>query len=734
MAHWMVRVAREAGFDGADRLELPASATIADAWSTTERVCGIATDELAQTLARVFRTRVADPGHGEPTAVRLLPASVAKRLGVFPLRDLDRSIEVATADPVQTGVEQEIAFASGRSAVLLIAPPDDIARAIEAAYSPEMATAALLARFEDDLADMADVGLAVVEEEPENVSEDEIVSGPVVRLANLILAEAVSRGASDIHIQPMPPGGVVRFRTDGVLSTGLQMPLPVLLRVVSRVKIIGDLDIADRLRPQDGRARITIANRPYDLRISTVPTRQAEKAVIRILDTQASTTLSDTGIRADEVERMRSALDQRDGIFVVTGPTGSGKTTTLYGALRDIATEDVNIMTVEDPVEYELPGLTQIQVDPRQGVTFASALRAILRQDPDVIFVGEIRDAETAEIAAQASLTGHLVLATLHANDAVGCIRRFEDLGLDRGTLADILRGALAQRLLRRVCPHCAQEVRGDPTAEEEVLQAHLGVAPTVRIVGCQHCSGTGYLGRVPVTEFLVPTERLAALILEGAAGYELHRQAERDGMRSLLESGRDLVRSGATTLLEVQRVLGTVEKGAEETAPASREGLRPTPAVGPAAAPPSASAGPGVASVRPPAEAAAADGAPHILLVDDDGTVRNIARAVLEKEGYRVSEVGDGSEALARLSRGEQFSLMVLDLDMPMLGGREVLRAVRRSLTTATLPVLVLTATNDHDAEIQLFEQGADDYLRKPIEPRRFVLRVGAALRRVSG
>jgi Tfp pilus assembly pilus retraction ATPase PilT/ActR/RegA family two-component response regulator len=490
-----------------------------------------------------------------------------------------------------------------------------------------------------------------------------------------------------------------------------------MMRVVSRIKIIGGLDIADRLRPQDGRARIHIARRPYDLRISTVPTRQSEKAVIRVLDTRACTTLTDTGIEPDQVARIRSALDHRDGIFVVTGPTGSGKTTTLYGALHDIATEDVNIMTVEDPVEYELPGLTQIQVDPKVGVSFSSALRAILRQDPDVIFVGEIRDAETAEIAAQASLTGHLVLATLHANDSVGSIRRFLDLGLDRGTVAEVLRGALAQRLLRRVCPHCSTPVEGDLTREELALQKQLNATPKVRVVGCDRCAGTGYLGRIPVTELMVPTPDLAGLILEDAPAAQIQAQAERDGMRTLFGAGRLRVEGGETTLIEVQRVLG----GAVRSAPSERAGA-------PHRAPDDPSGGPG-------AELADDDdqGVPHILLVDDDGTVRSIARATLEREGYRVTEVDDGSEALARLGRGETFSLMVLDLDMPMLGGREVLRAVRRSLTTASLPVVVLTATSDHDAEVQLFEQGADDYIRKPIEPRPFLMRVKAALRRAT-
>jgi type II secretory ATPase GspE/PulE/Tfp pilus assembly ATPase PilB-like protein len=275
MTHWLERVAREHGLLDAKGLSIPESSSIEEAWAATERACGIDGPELAALVAKTFRAELADLTTAEPTAARLLPVSVVRRFCVFPLRDGDRALDVAASDPVHPDMEKEVSFASGRSVVLSIAHPADIASAIEATYSPEMATEALLARVEGDVAGLVEVGLAV-EEEPENVTEEEIVSGPVVRLTNLVLAEAVTRGASDIHIQPHAGGGVVRFRTDGVLRTGLRMPLPVMMRVVSRIKIIGGLDIADRLRPQDGRARIHIARRPYDLRISTVPHAPAE--------------------------------------------------------------------------------------------------------------------------------------------------------------------------------------------------------------------------------------------------------------------------------------------------------------------------------------------------------------------------------------------------------------------------------------------------------------------------
>ncbi len=289
--------------------------------------------------------------------------------------------------------------------------------------------ARILFQVQPNLGESLDDFRLIEEDDDPTPSLEEAASGPLVNLTNVILKEAVESGASDIHLQPMAHGGVIRYRIDGVLRNSGTMPLSVLTRVVSRIKIMARLDIADRLRPQDGRARVGFGNRQVDLRISTVPTRNAEKMVIRILDAEEAKALEEVGFLEPELSHFRHFLTHREGIVVVTGPTGSGKTTTLYAALQHIHDEDINIMTVEDPVEYELPGLTQIQVETKQGVTFAGALRAILRQDPDVVFVGEIRDLETAQIAAQASLTGHLVLSTLHTNDAVGTIGRFTDIG-----------------------------------------------------------------------------------------------------------------------------------------------------------------------------------------------------------------------------------------------------------------------------------------------------------------
>jgi type II secretory ATPase GspE/PulE/Tfp pilus assembly ATPase PilB-like protein/CheY-like chemotaxis protein len=728
--HWMQRVARREGFEGAEDVAIPAHASIEEVWDAAMAACHVDADTLAAAVARSFRSQVADFTLVEPTAAKLLPASIARKFKVFPMRDSDRYLVVATSDPTQVEAEQEVGFASGRTPQMHIAAPRAIAGAMDAAYSPDRAAETLLEGVSESVDDLVEV--LGVTDEPEEVTMEESASGPVVRLTNLIFLEAIERGASDIHIQPTATGGVVRYRVDGVLRSGMQMPSQVLTRVVSRIKVMSRLDIADRLRPQDGRARMVVDGKKYDLRISTVPTRRAEKVVVRVLRPFLSGSLEDTGMPLAEVERVRQVLGNRDGIFVVTGPTGSGKTTTMYAALREIATEDVNIMTVEDPVEYELPGLTQIQVESKQGVTFASALRAILRQDPDVVFVGEIRDLETAQMAAQASLTGHLVLATLHTNDAVGAIRRFVDLGLDASTVADTLRAAVAQRLLRKVCADCSVPVSEPLTSVERHLEKRFGVRPTVRAVGCEACAQHGYRGRLPVVELLVMSPALERMILEGAAPYLVQRQVEEEGMRTLLQSALQRVRDGETTLEEVARVVGD-EGGTSLQPDIAAEAAGPERRredVAPLETP----RGPAIRVAPIQDLDRGDDSALRILVVDDDGANRAIARGLLENEGYQVSEAADGSEALVYLARGEAFDLMVLDLDMPMLGGREVLKAVRGSVNTAGLPVVVLTGTQDPAAEIELMEQGADDYIRKPIDPPRFLTRIKAALRRARG
>jgi type II secretory ATPase GspE/PulE/Tfp pilus assembly ATPase PilB-like protein/ActR/RegA family two-component response regulator len=686
-------VAARSGLVGPNDTVVALETALPEAWTAVARATGLSDSDLAARVANHYRLSVADLQAGEASALSLVPEKTARRFLVYPLRATDRQLVVAMANPTDLDAEQALGFASGRAVVGEIAAPAAIQEAIDKRYAPDRILERMVDRVGAKLVD--DVRI-VEDAAPEAVSTQEVDSAPVVKLANLILHDAVSEGASDIHLEPGRDGGTVRFRVDGVLRPFMQLPLAALNRVVSRLKIMGKLDIADRLRPQDGRARVQVANRTFDLRISTVPTRDAEKAVIRILDPRSTRKLEDLGVPGPELARLRRLLSYRDGIVVVTGPTGSGKTTLLYAALAELATGAINIMTVEDPVEYELAGLTQIQVESKRGVTFASALRSILRQDPDVVFVGEIRDLETAEVAIQASLTGHLVLATLHANDAVGAIARFTDLGVDRAKIATTLRGAVAQRLARRICQQCMQRVLGPAAAEEAPLSARYGVQPVVRAVGCERCGKTGYRGRLPLLEVLMTNPTIEGLVTHGAPASQVQKAAVSGGMRALRDVAAERARAGDTTLQEVERVLGELGGAASE-------------------------------------DLTTAASTPHLLLVDDDPVARGIARAVLEKNGFRVSEAEDGAAALERLDGSPDFALMVLDVEMPRMTGREVLSRVRQSVHTAGLPVLVLTGSVADEIEAQLMDEGADDYIRKPLEPARFVARVKAALRRAA-
>jgi type II secretory ATPase GspE/PulE/Tfp pilus assembly ATPase PilB-like protein/CheY-like chemotaxis protein len=726
--HWLARVIERAGLH-CEGLDLGPATPAVDAWKAATRSCSASEEDLARQVASYFKLTVADFAGARPTALRLIPEKVARKYWIFPLRDDDRHLYVAAINPTDYEVEQAVGFASGRQPVFEVAGPTALMEAIDLGYTERAAD--LLGAVDSEVAD----AVKVVEDlSPEVVLAQEAEAPPIVRLTNLILRSATGDGASDIHIEPGRTNGAVRFRVDGVLRQYMELPMVALNRVVSRIKILGKLDIADRLRPQDGRTRVEVDGRTYDLRIASVPTREAEKVVVRILDPEGSKTLESLGVLEPELRRLRHLLTFRDGIVVVTGPTGSGKTTTLYAALREIATGEVNIMTVEDPVEYELKGITQIQVDPKRGVTFVSALRALLRQDPDVIFVGEIRDLETAQIAVQASMTGHLVLATLHTNDAVSVMPRLMDLGLDRTSIAATLRGALAQRLLRRVCRYCAQPIQGPLNPEELRLVAAYQVEPAVRAPGCKRCGQTGHRGRLPVIEVFATTPELEQLIHAGASTAEMLQTVQAGGTRVMRDVALERVRVGDTTLQEVERVLGELlDVGGEppvqhvESHSLLREsGFR----TGFQATDDEIERALGDLMGRPAAPAAAKQ---HILLVDDDGVNRSSERTLLEKSGFRVTEAPDGVAAMQHIAQGDGFALVVLDLDMPNLGGREVLARLRSAPETAKLPVVVLTGADSLESELELMEQGADDYIRKPIDPPRFVARVKAALRRAT-
>jgi Tfp pilus assembly pilus retraction ATPase PilT/CheY-like chemotaxis protein len=508
--------------------------------------------------------------------------------------------------------------------------------------------------------------------------------------------------------------------------------------LVSRIKIMAELDIADRLRPQDGRARVTVNGARVDLRVSTLPASTGEKVVIRILDSRSTVLSVDAlGLSPRELERLEGLLNLREGIVLVTGPTGSGKTTTLYAGLRTIQTRGVNIVTVEDPVEYKLNGIVQVQVNEKAGLNFAAALRSILRQDPDVVLIGEIRDRETATIATQASLTGHLVLSTLHTIDAASSVARLIDIGIEPFKIAAALKGAIAQRLLRRLCLQCRAPMT---TPAPERLRRFFPSHETMyKAVGCKECGNMGYRGRLAVMEILVTDPEVERRISAGESTERISDAARRAGMRPMWDSGVEHVLHGETDIDELLRVL---EVPGEGTYPAHEAPVRrstttvrqPTPTSA-AAVQPSRSRSflpDEVLELVDDMGGARRESRQTILLVEDEDQLRGALRDLLEREGFVVIEARDGVQALDEMDRGAPDAL-VLDLNLPRLDGYQVLTHMRARATTAGIPVLVLTARGDEDSEVKVFESGANDFITKPFRPRALSARLKALLAKSS-
>jgi type II secretory ATPase GspE/PulE/Tfp pilus assembly ATPase PilB-like protein/8-oxo-dGTP pyrophosphatase MutT (NUDIX family) len=476
---------------------------------------------------------------------------LARRFEILPLSVSDSILDIATSNPYDIDCEKTLAFATGRTVRMSLAPPNRILERIEEVYAPVERVGKILDRAEkSNLQSVIEKADATEGEIDEKDAER-----PVIKLVDHIVAEGIATGASDIHLEAGESGIAVRYRIDGMLKEVMVLPKAVGVPLVSRIKIMSQMDIADRLRPQGGRARVAINGARVDLRVSTLPASHGEKVVIRILDSRAALrSVESLGLDPVDGPRMQKLLDVREGLILVTGPTGSGKTTTLYAALRLLQHRGVNIITVEDPVEYRIPGIVQVQIHEKAGLTFASALRSVLRQDPDVVLIGEIRDRETAAIAIQASLTGHLVFATLHTNDACSSIVRLTDLGVDPVKLAGALKGVVAQRLIRRLCPVCRQ------VANAGVPRRLVSTIPEDSMIyvsmGCKNCSMTGYAGRVAVTEVLVATPEIERAIAAGDSAERLVAAARSSGTRSLWGCGCAQLLAGNTSAQELVRVI----------------------------------------------------------------------------------------------------------------------------------------------------------------------------------
>src|SRR5690625_3166208 len=478
----------------------------------------------------------------EQEIIQLVPKEMAKRYQVMPIRTDDNQLFIAMADPMDYFAIEELRMATGYQIVPAIATKDALQRTIAKYYD-----------FQESLDEaMGDLVPEETVEEAGITDED----SPVVRLVNQIIANAVTQRASDIHFDPQEVEFKIRYRIDGILMTERSLPKHMQSVIIARLKIMANLNITENRIPQDGRIKMTINFKPIDIRISTLPSLYGEKIVMRILDlSNTLDRLDKIGFTKSNAQTFKQMISIPNGIVLMTGPTGSGKSSTLYAALHQLNDETVNIITIEDPVEYQLAGVNQVQVNEAVGMTFATGLRSILRQDPDIVMIGEIRDYETAQIAIRASLTGHLVLSTLHTNSAVAALTRLTDMGIEPFLLASSLTGVVAQRLVRRVCRDCEEQM--EPTERERELfsQANLQKTIVKRGRGCASCNNTGYRGRSAIHEVLRVNDEIRTSIMQSASASELRSDVKEQGMLFLLDDGLQKGVQGLTTTAEVLRV-----------------------------------------------------------------------------------------------------------------------------------------------------------------------------------
>jgi type IV pilus assembly protein PilB len=662
----------------------------------------------------------------------------------LPLRRHDDKLVVAMIDPSDVVLEDNLRFITGYPIERVAVLQFDLLR--HRLGRGDISTERGLAEVKNlaelkSLDNMFEARSVEVEElmkaDQETLDTKAHDAPPVVRAVNSILSEGVLQRASDIHLEPAESGLRVRFRIDGSLRDVIELPKMVTPMVLSRIKLASGMDISEKRRPQDGRTKIRVSDRDIDFRVSSLPTFFGEKIVLRILDrSRAQPTLEEMGFDPHDLEAFNDFIHIPQGMVLITGPTGSGKTSTLYAALRRIHEPHRNIITVEDPVEMQLQGINQVQVNVRAGLTFATALRSILRQDPDVVMLGEIRDSETATIALEAAMTGHLVLSTLHTNDAPTALPRLIHLGAPPYLVASSLTGVMAQRLVRRLCERCKQQTPPDPYALSVLARSDVRVKCEQwwDAAGCRQCNSAGYIGRMGIFEVLRMTESLRAAVFGGATENEVREIARAQGMHTLLEDGLLKCAQGLTSLREVMKVAPAGAEASEREPVAGGAFSVPPPAASAAeAAPAAAAAAPPLA----PAPAAPPVGTPQapvggdrILVVDDDAGVRNFVREVLTKSFYQVEVANDGMSGLAA-ALANPPDLILVDYEMPDINGPKLCQKLRSHAATRGLPILFLTGMADLDHESAGLEAGADGYLVKPIAPQRLVLHVENALRR---
>jgi type IV pilus assembly protein PilB len=694
---------------------------------------GLADEQsVVKAIAESMRLEVLPPELLEvpPAMAALLPSDFCRKRTVVPLSLQGKILRLAVVDPMDYGTIRDAEFRSGKRVLAVVGSHTQIQNMIHETY-PEEAPANLdvlgMGSVQGELETVGDSEIEVVN--PAKLAKDTKMP-PVVRLVNLILSGAAMAGASDIHMEPKETYLQVRYRVDGLLRDVLKVPKKQSDATISRMKIISGMDIADRRRPQDGRSRLKYEGERIDLRVSTLPTQFGEKVVIRLLDSKrAQVTMEQLGLTPENQHAFQLMLSRAQGMILVTGPTGSGKSSTLYTALNWVKSPTKNIITVEDPIEYQLDGVNQVQINTKAGVTFAAGLRSILRQDPNIILVGEIRDQETAGIALEAAQTGHLLLSTLHTNDAPGTITRLLDLGIEPFLIASAVIGILAQRLVRSPCPSCSVSQPPSSDALEKAGGASRMPANAKWIagLGCEKCRQSGSKGRMAIHELLVVNDEVRELISRRASEHAIRKAARNAGMHTLIEDGILKAAQGLTTLEDVVRVVAADDAAIhkeEATKPeianvadlaAQERGLDSKEAPSPASE---------------AAKAGKAQGKERVLVVEDSTTIASVVKYFLELEGFEVFVAKDGISGLES-ARRDRPHVIVTDYNMPGMDGMSMVKALRAEAGTTGIAVLMLTSEDSVEKEAEALEAGVDDYIQKPVEPRRLAARVRSLLAR---
>ena len=656
----------------------------AQAWSTFSRMLGIDDAELARVLAPFFRLDLALRLDAvESAALALVPFAFCHSETVLPLRVEQRVLVVATSNPFDSNVAERLAFLANRVIRWVLAPPESLADAIVAAFSKEAAI---------DTQSAGPGGYGTHSAQKENA---------VVGLGRGLLVSAIQQRASDLHIQPYLGTFVVRVRIDGELRRLTMLPDAVGVTLVRHFMAKCGMDPTNNMIPQDGRMAMVCEGRDYDMRVSVLPTARGERLVMRFLDQTKVHRLSGTGFSLAALQTLRRSISRPSGLVIMTGPTGSGKTSTLYAMLSELNKASVNIITVENPVEYRIAGISQVEVNDKAGRTFAASLRSILRQDPDIVLIGEIRDQETAEIAVQAAMTGHLVLSTLHTNDALSAIPRLLGLGVQPSMLADALVGVAAQRLCRMLCLDCRILVVQPYTPEEQLFVQVTRNAPAYRAVGCKHCDYSGFRGRLPIVDIVEVTPRLRDAIAVGESRLVVLNEVREGGLKSLAASGGRRIISGDTTVTEVMNAVGPgfwaeLSKHFGEICPNDLD----------------------VGTLK------FVHGG-GVMLMSEDAALAELLKRLLEAEGMRLQVATSRELAFEILRRDELIAYIIGDLPegISVEAAADVLRKNRRDISWARLPSAVLIPASITGQEDYLRTSGVmGELMTKPVDPKRLL------------